>query len=129
MIQCEQECRIRCVKQESLFNIFQKCPWVYYPRVRCHNDGLKQLVKSLKICNFIVIAEPRIQTRDGLHKPDIVAVNPEKDTVLSLIIPLFGELAILLMMLWMKRNIMILLTSKIKSKVYFCKLRLYEYAE
>ncbi|KAL7296723.1 hypothetical protein TKK_0010137 [Trichogramma kaykai] len=76
------ECRAGCGTTETAAHVIQGCHRTHGGRVLLHNAICRIAVSSLRQLGWSVQQEPHFHTREGLRKPDIVAV---KDQVVKVI--------------------------------------------
>ena len=76
-------CDAGCRSKESLNHISQACVWTHGGTVRRHDTVSRFVCGRLRQRGFTAIEEPRIPTRSGIRKPDIIADKNGKPVVLD----------------------------------------------
>lgn len=79
----DRRCRAGCNAVETLNYIQQICHRTHPQRIKRHDAIAKYVTKKLEGKGFTVLKEPRINTEEGLRKPDIVAYKEEKAYVID----------------------------------------------
>ncbi|KAG7196446.1 hypothetical protein KM043_000117, partial [Ampulex compressa] len=69
----ELRCRAGCHVTETAAHIIQACHRTHGGRIKRHNAICKVVAAGLRDAGWSVMVEPRIQTGEGLRKPDLVA--------------------------------------------------------
>ena len=69
----DRRCRAGCEASETLHHVIQVCFRSHLTRVQRHDAVSRYVATKLRGKGYVVQKEPRIQTEDGLRKPDIVA--------------------------------------------------------
>ncbi|GLV43788.1 hypothetical protein CBL_12315 [Carabus blaptoides fortunei] len=71
--QRDVQCRAGCPAKETAAHTIQGCWRTHGGRVLRHDAVVRVLSEALTAKGWAVIASPRIQTREGLRRPDIIA--------------------------------------------------------
>lgn len=69
----ERLCRAGCRGPETLNHVLQQCHRTHHTRIKRHNAVASYVARGLRRQEYEVEEEPRIQTDQGLRKPDIAA--------------------------------------------------------
>lgn len=79
----ERSCRAGCDAQETLNHIVQGCYRTKRDRTNRHDSVIKYIDRKLRGRGFQTVVEGRLQTIDGVRKPDIVALKGQEIYVLD----------------------------------------------
>lgn len=79
----DKSCRAGCSSDETSYHIIQKCGRTHNGRILRHDKVANIVANELSSQGWIVAKEPHLQTSQGLRKPDIVATNDERITVID----------------------------------------------
>ena len=71
----DRRCRAGCDQPETLSHVLQVCHRTQAARIRRHDAVTKYVAQRLRDHGGNVFHEPRITTREGLRKPDLLAVK------------------------------------------------------
>lgn len=69
----DRNCRGGCRQVETSNHVIQICHRTHVTRVKRHNAVCNYIAKKLRKKGYVVDKEPKMQTAEGLRKPDIVA--------------------------------------------------------
>lgn len=70
-----RRCRAGCDQPETLNHVLQVCHRTHAARIRRHDAVTKYVAQRLRDHGSIVFHEPRINTSEGLRKPDLLAIK------------------------------------------------------
>ncbi|CAB0037416.1 unnamed protein product [Trichogramma brassicae] len=71
------ECRAGCGTTETAAHVIQGCHRTHGGRILRHDAICRIAVSSLRQLGWSVRQEPHFHTREGLRKPDVVAVKDQ----------------------------------------------------
>lgn len=69
----DRMCRAGCNKVETLNHVLQQCHRTHGVRIKRHDNLVAHVARELEANEFQVTVEPKLQTAEGVRKPDIVA--------------------------------------------------------
>lgn len=67
-----RDCRHGCPQVEAISHIQQICTFTHDYRVRRHDNMVNKVASILQRRGWSITKEPRIPTREGLRKPDLI---------------------------------------------------------
>ena len=65
-------------EKESLSHMVQKCPRTHGARVKRHDRVLSVEEKELSQKGYTTFVEPKIQTSEGMRKPDLIVFSEQR---------------------------------------------------
>lgn len=68
-------CRAGCNYPETLNHVIQQCHRTHSARINRHDAVAAYVAQKLEKKDYVVHVEPRIETPEGIRKPDLVAVR------------------------------------------------------
>lgn len=71
-------------KTETTYHIIQSCPRTHGLRVKRHGNIVKHIAGLNEKRNKTVVIEPRIQTNEGLRKPDLIIKDGAHATIVDI---------------------------------------------
>lgn len=71
----DRSCQVGCDSSETTYHMIQACPKTHELRIKRHNNLVGYIAKRNTSRDSNVIIEPRIQTKVGLRKPDMVIIR------------------------------------------------------
>lgn len=87
-VQCDA-----CGRPCSLGHVLQVCPRTHGPRIRRHDKIVRRLEELAARNNLETIWEPRIRTKAGLRKPDLIIINRDKNLSLAVDVSIVADSA------------------------------------
>lgn len=79
----DRMCRAGCMVPETIQHAVQVCHRSHGPRIARHDQVVKFVARNLRTQDYTVHLEPRLQTAEGIRKPDIVAVKQQEAFVID----------------------------------------------
>lgn len=77
-------CRGGCMVSETNYHTIQQCHRTHGGRVERHDRVVNELAKHFKARNGVnVITEPKLKTRVGVRKPDLLIIENRKATIID----------------------------------------------